>query len=163
VPAVRDIVRRVDPEQPISDVRTLGEVVNQQTATRRTQLQVLGALALVALLLTGVGIHGLLAFLVAQRSREIGVRLALGAEPSRVARMIVGEASRWAVIGCLVGGGLAYAAARSMQAILFGLGPGDPTTFAVGVGVIAIVTLAGALIPAIRAVRISPQLAMRSE
>ncbi len=163
LPAVRDIIRRVDPEQPVSDVRLLSEVVTQQTATRRAQLQVLGALALVALLLTGVGIHGLLAFLVAQRAREIGVRLALGAEPSRVARMIVGEASRWALIGCLVGGGLAYAAARSMQALLFGLGPGDPATFAVGVGVIAVVTLAGALIPALRAVRISPQVAMRAE
>jgi hypothetical protein len=77
--------------------------------------------------------------------------------------MIVGEASRWALVGCLVGGGLAYLAARSMQALLFGLGPGDPATFGVGIAVIAIVTLAGAMIPALRAVRISPQVAMRAE
>ncbi|HEU5219808.1 MAG TPA: ABC transporter permease, partial [Gemmatimonadales bacterium] len=162
-PAIREIIRRVDAEQPISDVRPLREVVELQTATRRTQLQVLGALALVALVLTGIGIYGLLAFLVAQRAREIGVRLALGAEPRRVAGMIVGEAGRWALAGCLAGAGIAYLAARAMSALLFGLGPADPVTFGAGIGVVALVTLAGALVPALRAVRISPLLAMRAE
>jgi ABC-type antimicrobial peptide transport system permease subunit len=103
LPAVRDVIRRVDPEQPISEVRLLSDVVADQTADRRAQLHVLSALAIVALLLTGVGIHGLLAFMVAQRSREIGVRLALGAEPARVARMIVGEAARLALLGGIQG------------------------------------------------------------
>ena len=86
--AIRDIVRRVDPNQPISNVRMLAEVVGNQTGTRRAQLRVLIALAVLALLITAAGIHGLLGFTVAQRDREIGVRRALGAERSSVARMI---------------------------------------------------------------------------
>ena len=163
VPAVREIIRRVDPEQPISDVRLMSEILDGQTSSRRAQLRILGALALTALLLTGVGIHGLLGFLVAQRSREIGVRIALGAAPDRVARMIIGEASRWILIGCLPGLGLAYLAARSMDALLVGIGPGDPVTLATGLAVVLIVSLAGTVIPALRALRTDPLLAMRSE
>jgi putative ABC transport system permease protein len=163
LPAVRDVIRRVDPEQPISDVRLLSEVVASQTADRRAQLRVLSALAVVALLLTGIGIHGLLAFMVAQRSREIGVRLALGAEPGRVARMIVGEAARLAVLGGIPGILVAYGAARVMSALLFGIPPGDPVTLASGALLVILVTLGGALAPALRAVRVSPLLAMRAE
>src|SRR4029079_1353793 len=108
LPAVRDVIRRVDPEQPISDVRLITDVVANQTADRRAQLRILSALAIVALLLTGIGIHGLLAFMVAQRAREIGVRLALGAEPGRVARMIIGEAARLALLGGIPGILVAY-------------------------------------------------------
>ncbi|MGQ0703980.1 MAG: FtsX-like permease family protein, partial [Gemmatimonadales bacterium] len=163
VPAIRNIIRRVDPEQPISDVRMLTEVVARQTQDRKAQLEILAALAAIALVLSAIGIHGLLAFLVTQRAQEIGVRLALGAEPRRVARMIVGEAGRWTVIGGVVGVVIAYGAARAMRALLFGLAPGDPATFAAGLGIVVLVTLAGALIPAWRAVRISPLLAMRAE
>jgi putative ABC transport system permease protein len=163
LPAVRDIIRRVDPEQPVSNVRLMSDVVAEQTADRRAQLRILSALAVVALLLTGVGIHGLLAFTVAQRAREIGVRLALGAEPGRVARMIVGEAARLAMFGGIPGILAAYAAARAMSALLFGIPPGDPITLASGTILVIVVTLAGALAPAFRAVRVSPLLAMRAE
>jgi putative ABC transport system permease protein len=163
VPAVRDVIRRVDPEQPVSNVRLMSDVVSEQTADRRAQLRILSALAAVALLLTGVGIHGLLAFMVAQRAREIGVRLALGAEPGRVARMIVGEAARLALFGGIPGILAAYAAARAMNALLFGIPPGDPITLASGTALVILVTLAGALVPAFRAVRVSPLLAMRAE
>jgi len=163
VPAVRDVVRRVDPEQPISNVKLLSDVVADQTADRRAQLNILSALAAVALLLTGIGIHGLLAFMVAQRSREIGVRLALGAEPARVARMIVGEAARLALLGGIPGVFVAYAAARAMSALLFGIPPGDPLTLTSGTLVVILVTLVGALAPAVAAVRVSPLLAMRAD
>jgi predicted permease len=163
LPAVRDVIRRVDPEQPISNVRLMSDVVAGQTSDRRAQLRILSALAAVALLLTGIGIHGLLAFMVAQRSREIGVRLALGAEPGRVARMIVGEAARLALLGFMPGLLIAYAAARAMSALLFGIPPGDPVTLTGGALVVVVVTLAGALAPAFRAVRVSPLLAMRTE
>ena len=123
----------------------------------------LSALAAVALLLTGIGIHGLLAFMVAQRSREIGVRLALGAETGRVARMIVGEAGRLALLGGIPGLLAAYAAARGMHALLFGIPPGDPVTLIAGVVVVMAVTLAGAIAPAVRAVRVSPLEAIRAE
>jgi ABC-type antimicrobial peptide transport system permease subunit len=163
IPAVRDVIRRVDPEQPISDIRLLSDVVEGQTADRRAQLHVLSALAAVALLLTGIGIHGLLAFMVAQRSREIGVRLALGAEPGRVARMIVGEAARLALFGIVPGVLVAYAAARAMSALLFGIPPGDPLTLATGAVVVGLATLAGSLAPALSAVRVSPLVAMRAD
>jgi predicted permease len=163
LPAVRDVIRRVDPEQPISNVRLLSDVVANQTADRRAQLHILTALAVVALLLTGVGIHGLLAFMVAQRAREIGVRLALGAEPARVARMIVGEAARLALLGGIPGVFVAYAAARAMSALLFGIPPGDPLTLTSGTLLVLVVTLVGALAPAISAVRVSPLLAMRAD
>jgi putative ABC transport system permease protein len=163
LPAVRDIIRRVDPEQPVSDVRLLSDVVSGQTADRRAQLRVLTALAVVALLLTGIGIHGLLAFMVAQRSREIGVRLALGAEPGRVARMIVGEAARLAAMGGIPGLLVAYGAARGMSALLFGIPPGDPLTLTSGATLVILATVAGAVAPAFRAVRVSPLVAMRSE
>jgi len=160
---VRDIVRRVDPEQPVSDVRLLSEVVEGQTGGRRAQLRVLTAFAAVALLLTGIGIHGLLAFMVAERSREIGVRLALGAAPQRVGRMIVGEAARLAILGGLPGLLAAYAAARGMSALLFGIPPGDPFTLGAGLVVVMLVTFAGSFVPALRAVRTSPLQAMRAE
>jgi putative ABC transport system permease protein len=163
LPAVRDVIRRVDPEQPISDVRSLHDVIEMQTADRRAQLGVLSALAAVALLLTGVGIYGLLAFTVAQRAREIGVRLALGAEPSRVARMIIGEAVRLALLGGIPGLIVAYAAARGMSALLFGIPPSDPLTLAAGAVVVLLATLVGSVAPAFRAVRVSPLVAMRAD
>jgi predicted permease len=163
VAPVREIVRRVDPEQPISEVRSLNDIIVRQTADRVAQLWVLTALAAIALLLTGVGIYGLLAFMVAQRSREIGVRLALGAEPGRVARMIVGEAARLTLLGGIPGVLVAYAAARAMSALLFGIAPSDPMTLATGAFLVVLVTIAGALAPAVSAVRVSPLIAMRTE
>jgi predicted permease len=163
LPALRDIVRSVDPEQPISDVRWLDDIVAGQTAPRRAQLRVLGALAVVALMLAGVGIYGLLAFTVSQRSQEIGVRLALGARPAGIARMIVREGLWLAALGIVPGVILAFASARAMRALLVGISPGDPLTIALAVVVALLMTLVGALLPALRAVRVSPMVAMRAE
>ncbi len=163
VPAVRASVHQVDPAQPLSDVRMMADVIGSQTETRTAQLRVLGALALLALLLAGVGIHGLLAFTVAQRSREIGVRLALGAEPSGVRRMIVSEATRMAIIGVVPGLLGAYAAARGMSAVLFGIPPADPLTFAATAALCLTTAIAGALAPALRAARVNPISALRAE
>jgi putative ABC transport system permease protein len=163
LPGVREIVRATDPEQPISDVRTMEDVVAGETATRRAQLRVLGALAAIALLLSGVGIYGLLAYTVAQRSREIGVRLALGAEPAGVARMIVSQGMKLALVGIVPGVLAAYWAARGMRALLFGVAPADPATILVAAALVLIMTLAGSLVPVLRAVRVNPMLALREE
>ncbi len=163
VAAVRQIVREVDPEQPISDVRTMEDVLAGDTATRRAQLQVLGVLACVAVLLSAVGIYGLLAYTVSQRSQEIGVRLALGADPARVGRMILADGMRMAVIGIVPGVLSAYAAARAMSALLFGVAPGDPATFAAAVGLALLMAFAGSLVPALMAIRISPMSVLRAE
>jgi putative ABC transport system permease protein len=163
ISSIRTIVRAADPEQPISDVRTLEAVLAGDTATRRAQLQVLGVLAGVAVLLAGVGIYGLLAYSVSQRSREIGVRLALGAEPASVGRMILADGMRLALIGLAPGILCAYAAARGMSALLFGVAPSDPATFGVAAGLALLMAFAGSALPALRAVRVTPMSVLRTE
>jgi predicted permease len=163
LPAVREIIRAADPEQPISDVRTMEDVLAGETATRRAQLHVLGALAGIALLLSGVGVYGLLAYTVTQRSREIGIRMALGGAPSGVARMIVSQGLRLAVFGVAAGVAGAWMAARAMRALLFGVPPADPVSIFAAVALVLLMTLAGSLLPALRAVRVNPMVALRAE
>jgi predicted permease len=163
LPAVRQIVRQADVEQPVSNVRMMADVVAGQTETRTTQLRVLGALAVLALLLAGVGIHGLLAFTVAQRGREIGVRLALGAEPSGVARMVVSEAARLTILGIVPGLLGAWAAARAMRALLFGVPPEDPVTLITAAALCLTTAVLGALRPAMRAARVNPIAALKAD
>jgi predicted permease len=163
VGAIREIVRRVDPQQPVSNVRMLTEVVGDQTETRRAQLRVLASLAILALLVTAAGIHGLLAFTVAQRDREIGVRLALGADRSRVARMILSEGVRLALIGVAAGTVIAYLAGRGMSTLLFGVQPQDPVTISVVALVCFVTTVAACARPALRAAGIQPMAALRSQ
>lgn len=156
VPAVRDIVHAVDPEQPVSDVRTMESVRSGDTAARRGQIVVLTALAAVAFLLSGVGVYGLLAYTVEQRSLEIGVRLALGAEPWSVARMIVSDGFNLAIVGLVPGALAALAAGQSLQSLLFGIGPADPLTFATAIALALAMTFAACVAPALRAFRASP-------
>jgi ABC-type antimicrobial peptide transport system permease subunit len=163
LPAIRRIVREADAQQPLSDIRMLADVVADQSVTRRTQIRVLGALAALALLLAGIGIHGLLAFTVAQRDREIGVRLALGAQPSVVGRMLVGDAVRMALLGIVPGMLIAYAAARAMSSMLFGVPPSDPLTFAAASVVCFLTVAVGCARPAWRAAHIDPITALKSE
>ena len=163
IPSVRDIVRRVDPQQPVSNVRMLSDVIGDQTASRRSQLRILIALAVLALVLAAVGIHGLLAFTVAQRDREIGVRLALGADPAAVARMVVGEGVRMAVIGVVPGIAVAYLAARSMRSLLFGVPAADPLTFSAVAALCFAVVVIACVRPAWRAARIAPINALRAD
>jgi predicted permease len=161
--AVRLIVRTADPTQPISGVRSMDVVVAGETASRRAQLEVLGSLAVVALLLSGIGIYGLLAYTVSQRSQEIGIRLALGADHARVGRMIFADGMRLAAVGIVPGVLGAYASGRGMSTLLFGVAPGDPVTFAVGVGLVLAIALAGCILPTLRAVAVTPMSALRAE
>jgi putative ABC transport system permease protein len=163
VPALRRIVHDADPEQPVSDVRTMEEVVAGESATRAAQLRVLGALSAVALLLAGIGIHGLQAFTVSMRSREIGVRLALGANKHGVARMVLRDAMLLALLGTVPGVLVALAAGRAMGALLLGVRPWDPATIAAALALVLASALVGSLIPALRAVRVSPASAMASD
>ncbi len=158
---VRDIIRRAAPDQPISDVRTMEEIVALKTASRGVQLRVIGLFAGLALLLAAIGIHGLLSFTVSQRTQEIGVRLALGADRRRILAMITREAGGLILAGVAAGSVLAYAAGHAMQALLAGVSPADGRTFAVAIFVAAAFELAGSLFPAIRASRVDPVAAIR--
>jgi hypothetical protein len=135
LPELRRIVRAADPEQSIAHVQTLSDIVARQSDSRRVQVQVLGAFAAVALLLAGVGIHGLLAFTVSQRRHDIGVRMALGAQPRRIVRDIVQQSGQLALAGVVPGLALAYAGGRAMDSLLVGVTPGDTVTFAAAAGI----------------------------
>ncbi len=163
LPAIRGIVAKADPQIPISEVRRLSEIVEEDTAPREVQARMLGGFAAAALLLAGIGIHGLLSFTVSQRSREIGVRVALGARPRDILEMIARKAVALATIGVVLGAGLAYGAGRAMQALLSGVSPGDAPAFLAAGTAAILMTVAGCLAPAIRAVRLDPIRAIRAE
>jgi len=163
LPAIRQIIRDADAEQPVSDVRPLTEIVADGTASRRTQVTVLAAFAAIAFLLAAIGIHGLLSFAVSRRMQEIGVRIALGARPRAIVDMIVRQGARLALAGVLPGILLAYAAGRAMQALLAGIEPADAVTFACAIGLCVLMTMLGSFVPAVRAVRIDPIAAIRTE
>jgi len=124
---------------------------------------VLGSFAAIAFLLAGVGIHGLLSFAVSRRTQEIGVRIALGARPGEIVRMIVRQGALLAGAGVLPGVVLAYAAGRAMEGLLASVRPGDAATFASAIGLCVLMTVLGSFVPALRAVRIDPIQAIRSE
>src|SRR5438876_406296 len=129
-PAVRDIVRRAEPMLPITEVQTLSDMVDLETASRSVQVRVLSAFAAIAFVLAAVGIHGLLSFAVSQRTQEIGVRLALGAQSGDILSMILRRSVMLAIAGVVPGVALAYAAGRSMEALLAGVKPADALTLA---------------------------------
>jgi putative ABC transport system permease protein len=163
VPALRRAIARIDPALPVADVRTLEAIVEAQTAPRRVQVRVLAGFAAVAVLLAGVGIHGLLAFVVASRSQEIGVRRALGAKTRDILDLVLGHGLRLGLSGIGLGLLLGYAAARGLEALLAGVSPGDVATFA-GAGTLAVtMALLGSLLPAWRATRVDPLRVMRVE
>jgi predicted permease len=163
VPAVRAIVRAADPQQPVSGVRLLSEIVEEETTPRRIQVRVLAAFAAVAFFLAAIGLHGLLSFAVQSRTQEIGVRIALGAGAGDILSMVLRQALRMAAWGLAAGLVLAYTAGRGMEALLFGVRPADAATFAAAVGLAALMTLLGTLLPAVRAVRINPIDVIRAE
>jgi ABC-type antimicrobial peptide transport system permease subunit len=144
-------------------VRLLAEVVADDTAPRSVQVRVLALFAAVAVLLAAIGIHGLLAFTVSHRAQEIGVRVALGAQPRDVLALVLRQGAQVAAAGVAAGLFLAYAAGRSLQALLAGLSPRDATSFAVAVALAVLMTLSGSAWSALRAVRLDPVRALRGD
>ena len=161
--AVRRIVASVDPNQPIADIRPLTTIVEGETTARAVQVRVLAAFAALAGLLAAIGLHGLLAFVVSSRSREFGVRLALGAEPRWILTAIAQRGLLLGVIGAAAGIVVSYMAGRWMESLLVGVHPADAPTVATAIGVSLAMTLVGSLLPAIRAARTNPIVAMRAE
>ena len=162
-PTVRRVIAAIDPAQPIVNVATMEQLVARSTAQRRLALVLFGAFAGAALLLAVTGIYGVLAGSVAERTREIGVRSALGATPRQIVRLVLAQGGRLAVLGVVLGIAGAIGLTRYLRALLFGVEPNDPMTLVSVVVLIVSVTVAGCLIPAIRAARVDPSRALRSE
>jgi predicted permease len=162
-PAVRGEVRALDPSLPIANVRPMTDVVAASLATPRLTGFLLGAFAVIALLLAAVGIYGVLAYLVSRRTHEIGIRLAIGADRGHVLRMVLGQGMTLAGIGLAAGVVGAIGLTRLMTSILYEVTPADPWTYvAVATGLLAVAALASA-IPALRAARVDPVTALRIE
>lgn len=156
LPAIREIVADVDPELPITHVRLLEDVLAEQTAPRAAQLQVLTVFAALAVLLAAVGLHGLLAFGVSRRVREIGLRMALGATPAGVVALVVRRGVVLTAAGAVLGLAGAWAAGRWLQALLAGVSPTDYATFAFSLFLVVALSVSATLPPAVRASRVSP-------
>jgi putative ABC transport system permease protein len=160
---LRRIVAQVDPNLPVSDVRALAAIVDADTAPRSAQLRVLGAFAATALLLAGIGLHGLLSFAVSSRRQEIGVRMALGATRGGVVALVLKHGLVPAAVGLGTGLALAAAAGQALTALLAGVSPFDATIYLGTVAATAVMAATGALLPALRAARLDPVTALRSE
>jgi len=163
LPQIHRIVRAADAEQPVSNVRTLADVVESSTEARAVEVRVLGAFAAIAFLLAAVGIHGVLAFAVSSRAREIGVRMALGAGRGNIVRMVVLRGAILAAAGVIPGVVLAWYAGKTMEALLAGVSPYDTGTYGAATALCVMMTLLGCLLPAWRAARVDPMEAMRLE
>jgi predicted permease len=161
VPQVRAAVQAIDPEQPIAEIRTMDQWITRSLEGHRTPTALLAVFGAVALTLAAIGIYGVLAFGVAQRRREIGVRQALGADSGSILALVLMEGLRTAGFGTALGLLAALALARSLQSLLFGVTTHDPTVFAGVAAVLLLVAAAACFIPARRATKIDPMVALR--
>lgn len=163
VNAVRSAVRSVDADLPLNDVQTLDERVAGTWSRNRFDAMLFGGFALLALLLSGTGIYAVVAHAVGQRTREMGVRLALGSSPAGLVRLVVVEGMVHPVIGLLLGGLIALALSGVLRASLYGVGPSDVRVFAGAAGVLLAVAVSACAIPARRAARVDPMQSLRAE
>jgi ABC-type antimicrobial peptide transport system permease subunit len=163
VSAIREQVRKLDPQLPIFDVKSLRTQIDDSLVTQRLITLLSAAFGGLAALLAALGIYGVLAFSVAQRRQEIGVRIALGADPPAVRRLILSEVGRFLLLGAAIGLPAAWALGRAVESILFGVHASDPRIFAVGAILMAAVSFAAAWPPALKAGRTDAMDALRNE
>jgi putative ABC transport system permease protein len=162
-PAVLQAIRSIDPDQPVYDMRTMDDVLARSAAQRWLNMAIIGVFAVSALLLAGVGIYGVIAHDVTQRTREFGVRTALGARPSELSRLVLRKGSRLAAAGAVAGLAGAIALLWTMGSLLYGVPPLDPVSFAVAATLLLAVALAASYFPARRAALSDPVHLLRSE
>jgi len=161
VRGIRDISKRIDPNLPLEDFKTMPQQVRENVFLDRMITTMSASFAALATLLAAIGLYGVLAYSVAQRTREIGVRLALGALPAQLRRGVIGQGLRLVFIGGACGVALAFWAGHLVQARLYGVQPGDPVSFALSAGVLALFALVACWAPARRAMRVDPVVALR--
>jgi predicted lysophospholipase L1 biosynthesis ABC-type transport system permease subunit len=162
-PSIARVVRDVDPSIPVAHLREMDEVFVESIQRPRLLAQLLAAFSILALLLAAVGTYGVLAYMVAARRREIGIRMALGAGRSRVLAGIIKDGLQLTIPGVLAGTGAAVLLNRLMASLLFGVGPTDTMTFARAVPTIALIAGIACALPAYRASRLDPNVVLKSE
>jgi putative ABC transport system permease protein len=161
--AVKQAIWSVDKDQPIYKIIGVDQMARESLGLRRVSSVLLGAFSALALLLAGLGIYGVMAFSVAQRTHEIGVRMALGAQPGSVLKLIMGHGMRIVIAGMAIGLAGALALSRVVASLLFGVKPTDGITFIVTSLLLVFIALVACYIPARRAVRVDPMVALRYE
>jgi putative ABC transport system permease protein len=157
------MVRDLEENAPLSEVQTMDQVVSEATAEPRFYVLLLAAFGAVALTLAAVGIYGVMSYSVSRRTQEIGIRIALGARTGDVIKLVVGQGAFLALLGVSVGVAAAFVLTGLMARLLYGIGPSDPMTFAAVVVVLTVVALVGSYIPARRATKVDPMVALRYE
>ena len=161
--AARAAVLEIDTAQPVARVLTMSDVVAASVSSRRFSMTLVGIFAALALTLSVIGLYAVVSYSVAERIHEMGVRLALGAQPSNLLTMVLGEGLRLVIAGLALGLAAALAVTRFLDTLLFGVDPRDATTFAGVVVVLSLAALVGCLLPAFRAMRVDPMIALRAE
>jgi putative ABC transport system permease protein len=162
-PRVVETIRALDPNRPIDHVQTLEEIRDETIAPQRLNATLIGLFAALALAIATVGVAGVLAFSVSQRTNELGIRLALGAERGTILRMILGEGAVMALAGLAIGGAAAVPLSGLLNGLLFGVEPVDPPTIALSAVLLVVVALVAAWLPARRATAVDPITALRGE
>jgi len=160
LPEIRREIQGIDAAVPIANIRTFENVIGDSVAPRRLSVVLLGVFAGVAVLLATVGIYGVMSFLVAQRTHEIGVRMALGAQRADVLKLVIGRALKLITIGTVIGLIVALMSTRALRALLYSVSSFDVPTFVVVTVVLGIVALAASYVPALRATRADPMIAL---
>jgi putative ABC transport system permease protein len=161
--AIRAQTKALDQDQPVANVRTVGQLLDRTLSEAKFNLMLLGLFAVVALVLAAIGVYGVMSYAVTQRTREIGVRIALGAQPRSVLRLVIGQGMALVSVGVVIGVAAAWALTRLMSTMLFETPATDPATFALIALLLAGVALAACWIPARRAAKVDPMVALRCE
>lgn len=161
--SVKHALERLRPGRPVFAVRTLQSLVDDAGADTRFAMLALGVFAALAVVLTAVGVYGVVAYSTARRTREIALRRALGADARRIVMLVIGEGLGWTLAGLVTGALAARALTRYLSSLLFNVSATDATTFAAVAALLAVIALAATALPALRAVRIDPMLALKSE
>jgi putative ABC transport system permease protein len=160
---VRGEVRTLDRNLPVYDLKTMTERVSDATSSARFSTILLGVFAVIALVLSAIGVYGVLSYAVTQRTHEIGIRIALGADPRDVLALVLGRGLALTAAGIVLGVGVALASTRVLATLLYEVKPSDPSTYIVISGVLGLAALVASYIPARRATRVDPLIALRSE
>jgi ABC-type antimicrobial peptide transport system permease subunit len=158
-----DALRAIDPTVPVTELRTLESAFGESVARERLNALVSGAFALSGLLLASLGLYGLLAFLVTERTKEIGIRIALGAQLAGLTRSVIGGGIRLVALGAVIGVGGSLLLSRWLGPLLFGVTPYDPATYTTVLALLGIVAVWASYLPARRAARVEPLIALRQE